>query len=107
MNGIVRSALDGLKALANTKTTAMTRTDLRDEPQAQYAVAKAEAMIEANGLAVKESFRTLWAKVVAGGAAPLATRARLRRNVAHAAECAIEAVQLCYRAAGQGQRPLE
>jgi indole-3-acetate monooxygenase len=100
MNGIARSALAGLKALANTKTTAMTRTDLRDEPQAQYAVAKAEAIIEANGLAVKESFRALWAKVVAGEAAPLATRARLRRSVAHAAECAIEAVQLCYRAAG-------
>jgi hypothetical protein len=28
------------------------------------------------------------AKVVAGEAAPLTTRARLRRNVAHAAECA-------------------
>jgi indole-3-acetate monooxygenase len=100
MNGIARSALAALKALANTKTTAMTRTDLRDEPQAQYAVAKAEAMIEANGLAVKESFRELWAKVAAGESVPLATRARLRRHVAHAAECAVEAVQLCYRAAG-------
>jgi hypothetical protein len=37
---------------------------------------------------------------VAGESASLATRARLRRSVAHAAECAIEAVQLCYRAAG-------
>jgi alkylation response protein AidB-like acyl-CoA dehydrogenase len=100
MNGIARSALNGLKALANAKTSAMTRTDLRDEPQAQYAVAKAEAMIEANGLAVKESFRALWTKVVAGESVPLTTRARLRRNVAHAAECAIEAVELCYRAAG-------
>jgi len=90
MNGIARSALDGLKSLANTKTAAITRTDLRDEPQAQYAVAKAEAMIEANGLAVKESFRALWAKVVAGEAVPLATRARLRRSVAHAADCAID-----------------
>jgi hypothetical protein len=36
MNGIARSALDGLKALANTKTTAMTRTDLRDEPQKPF-----------------------------------------------------------------------
>ena len=100
MNGIARSALNGLKALAQTKTTAMTATDLRDEPQAQYAVAKAEAMIEANGIAVKESFRALWAKVVAGKPAPLPTRARLRRNIAHAAECAVEAVELCYRAAG-------
>jgi indole-3-acetate monooxygenase len=100
MNGIARSALAGLKALAGTKTTAMTGTSLRDEPQAQYAVAKAEAMIEANRLAVKDSFNELWVKVVAGEAVPLETRARVRRSVGHAAECAIEAVQLCYRAAG-------
>jgi alkylation response protein AidB-like acyl-CoA dehydrogenase len=100
MNGIARSALDGLKALARIKTTAMTGTDLRDEPQAQYAVAKAEAMVEANRLAVKESFSELWAKVVAGETVPIEMRARVRRSVGHAAECAVEAVQLCYRAAG-------
>jgi alkylation response protein AidB-like acyl-CoA dehydrogenase len=100
MNGIARSALTGLKVLAATKTSAMGGTSLRDEPQAQYAVAKAEAMIEINALAVKESFRPLWAKVVAGERVPLEMRARVRRTVAHAAECAVEAVQLCYRAAG-------
>jgi indole-3-acetate monooxygenase len=100
MNGIARAALDGLKALARTKTVAMAGTNLRDETQAQYAVAKAEAMIEANGLTVKEAFRALWAKVVAGESVPLEMRARVRRSVAHAAECAVEAVQLCYRAAG-------
>jgi alkylation response protein AidB-like acyl-CoA dehydrogenase len=100
MNGIARSALDGLKALGRTKTTVMTGSNLRDEPQAQYAVAKAEAMIEANRLTVKESFRALWGKVVAGETVPLEMKARVRRCVAHAAECAVEAVQLCYRAAG-------
>jgi alkylation response protein AidB-like acyl-CoA dehydrogenase len=100
MNGIARSALVGLKQLAATKTSPMAGTNLRDEPQAQYAVAKAEAMIEANRLAVKESFRPLWAKVVAGEPVSLEMRARVRRAVAHAAECAVEAVQLCYRAAG-------
>jgi indole-3-acetate monooxygenase len=100
MNGIARSAVNGLKALASTKTSAMAGTSLRDETQAQYAVAKAEAMIEANGLTVKESFRALWAKVVAGETVPLEMRARVRRIVAHAAECAVEAVQLCYGATG-------
>jgi alkylation response protein AidB-like acyl-CoA dehydrogenase len=100
MNGIARSALDGLKALARTKTNAMAGTSLRDEPQAQYAVAKAEAMIESNRLAVKESFRALWEKVVAGESVPLEMRARVRRSVAYATECAVEAVQLCYSAAG-------
>jgi alkylation response protein AidB-like acyl-CoA dehydrogenase len=100
MNGIARSALEGLKALASSKTSAMAGTSFRDDPQAQYSVAKAEAMIEANRLAVKEAFRALWMKVVAGESTPLETRARLRRAVAHAAECAVEAVQLCYHAAG-------
>jgi alkylation response protein AidB-like acyl-CoA dehydrogenase len=53
LNGIARAALDGLKTLARTKTSAMAGTNLRDEPQAQYAVAKAEAMIEANRLTSK------------------------------------------------------
>jgi indole-3-acetate monooxygenase len=100
MNGIARSALQGLKALARTKANAMAGTDLRDDPQAQYAAAKAEAMIEANGLAVKDAFRALWEKVVARQPVPLETRARVRRSVAHGAECAIQAVQLCYTAAG-------
>jgi alkylation response protein AidB-like acyl-CoA dehydrogenase len=100
MNGIARSALDALKALAGTKVNAMAGTNLRDDPQAQYATAKAEAMIEANGLSVKEAFRALWAKVVAKEPVPIETRARLRRSVALAAENALKAVELCYRAAG-------
>jgi alkylation response protein AidB-like acyl-CoA dehydrogenase len=100
MNGIARSAVDGLKALARTKTSAMFGTSLREDLQAQYAVAKAEAMIEANRLAVKEAFRALWAKVVAGESVPLESRARVRRSIAQAAECAVAAVQLCYAAAG-------
>ena len=100
MNGIARSALEGLKALAGTKTNPMSGASLRDDPQAQYAVAKAEAMIEANRLAVKDAFRELWAAVAAGEPVPLASRARLRRAVAHAAESAIAAVQICYSAAG-------
>lgn len=100
MNGIARSALDALKALGSTKTVPVTGLSLRDDPQAQYAVAKAEAMIEANRLSVKEAFRPLWEKVVAGESVPMEMRARLRRAVAYAAENAVEAVQLCYRTAG-------
>ena len=100
MNGIARSALAALKALAATKTSAMPPGGLRDDPQAQYAVAKAEAMIDANRLAVKEAFRLFWDPVVANESVSIEARARLRRAIAYAAENAIEAVQLCYRAAG-------
>lgn len=57
-------------------------------------------MIESNRLSVKDSFRALWEKVVAGESVPLEMRARLRRSIAYATECAVEAVQLCYSAAG-------
>ena len=100
MNGIARSALAALKALAATKTSAMPPGGLSDDPQAQYAVAKAEAMIDANRLAVKDAFRLFWDPVVANESVSMEARARLRRAIAHAAENAVEAVQLCYRAAG-------
>jgi alkylation response protein AidB-like acyl-CoA dehydrogenase len=100
MNGIARSALAALKALASTKTSTMPSGGLRDDPQAHYAVAKAEAMIDANRLAVKDAFRLFWSPVVANESVSMEARARLRRAIAHAAESAIEAVQLCYRAAG-------
>jgi alkylation response protein AidB-like acyl-CoA dehydrogenase len=100
MNGIARSALAALKALASTKTSTMPPGGLRDDPQAQYAVAKAEAMIDANRLAVKKAFQLFWSPVVANESVSMEVRARLRRAIAHAAENAVEAVQLCYRAAG-------
>jgi alkylation response protein AidB-like acyl-CoA dehydrogenase len=100
LTGIARSAVTGLKTLASAKTSALSGTSLRDEQQAQYAVAKAEALIDAGGLNVKESFRPVWDKVRAGEPILPMMRARVRRAVALAAENAIEAVQLCYRAAG-------
>ena len=100
MNGIARSTLAALKTLAETKTSTMGGAHLRDDPQAQYAVAKAGALIEANRLSVKEAFREIWIRLVAGDPITLEMRARLRRAIALAAENALEAVQLCYRAAG-------
>ncbi len=98
--GIARSALAALKTLAATKTSAMTGLSLRDDAQGHYAVAKAEALIESSDLNVKDAFRALWAKVVADEPVPIEMRARVRRAGAHVTECAVEAVQLCYRAAG-------
>jgi alkylation response protein AidB-like acyl-CoA dehydrogenase len=98
VTGIAKGALSALKSLA-TKVSTMTGS-LRDNAQNQYAVAKADALIESSDLFIKEAFRPLWANVVAGERAPLEMRARVRRAVVHGAESAVEAVQLCYRAAG-------
>lgn len=100
LTGIACSALAGLKTLAATKTSAMTGLSLRDDVQAHYAVAKAEVLIESSALNIKEAFRALWERVVAGEPVPVEMRAHVRRACAHVTECAVEAVQLCYRAAG-------
>jgi hypothetical protein len=57
MNGIARSAVAALRALAMSKTSAAPPGNLRDDPQAQYSIAKAESMIEDNRLSVKDAFR--------------------------------------------------
>jgi indole-3-acetate monooxygenase len=99
LTGIARCAVAGLKSLAATKTSAMAGISLRDDVRAQYAIAKAEALIESSGLNVRESFRLLWDKVVAGEPVALEMKARVRRACAHATQCAVEAVDLSYAAA--------
>ena len=98
--GIARPAVDGLKTLAATKVSAVARRGLRDQAQAQYAVAKSEALLRSSRLYVLECFGALWRALCAGEPLTMEIRARTRGSYVHAAECALEAVQLCYRAAG-------
>ena len=97
--GVARRAVEGLRALALAKDVPV-RGRLCDNPFAQYALAKAEATIEAARGNLRESFGVLWAAAQAGESAPMAARARVRRAVVHAAEASTEAVNLCYRTAG-------
>jgi len=98
LTGIAKSAINALKALGGK--VSMMGGSLRDNPQTHYAVAKAEAMIESCDLSIKEAFRPLWAKVVAGERPSAEMRARVHRAVALGTESAQQAVQLCYTAAG-------
>ena len=97
--GVARRSVEGLRALALAKDVPV-RGRLCDNAFAQYALAKAEAMIEAARDNLRTSFGVLWAAAQAGETAPMAARARVRRAIVHAAETSIEAVGLCYRAAG-------
>jgi indole-3-acetate monooxygenase len=99
LTGIARSAVAALKSLAATKTSAMAGIRLRDDVRAQYDVARAEALVESSSLNVRESFRMVWDRVVAGEHVALDVKARVRRACAHATQCAVEAVDLCYRSA--------
>ena len=97
--GVARRAVEGLKQLALSKT-ASGRGRLADNGFAQYSVAKAEALIEAGRVNVRDAFARLWRQVLAGEACSMESRARVRRASVHAAESSLEAVNLCFRAAG-------
>jgi indole-3-acetate monooxygenase len=98
--GIARGAVAALKDLAARKKPVPPRPGLADKPATQYAVGKAEAMVEAARAGAREAFSLLWAEVRETGEASMASRARLRRACVHAVETSRDAVELCYRAAG-------
>jgi alkylation response protein AidB-like acyl-CoA dehydrogenase len=98
--GTALSTIEALKALARSKKLPPPRTSLAEQPGMQRAVAKAEAMVEAAILAVREAFLRVWTEICTEGAANLESRARVRRSSVHAVETAIEAVDICYREAG-------
>ena len=98
--GMARPAVDGLKELAATKASAVSRRNLRDQPQAQYAAAKSEALLRSAALHVRDCFSAVWQALRSDEPVTLQMRARARASYVHAAESALEAVQLCYRAAG-------
>jgi indole-3-acetate monooxygenase len=98
--GIARPAVEGLRALAAGKVSAVSRRGLRDQAQAQYAVAKSEALLRSSRLHVRDCFGAVWEALRAGEPVTLDMRGRTRGSYVHAAESALEAVHLCYRAAG-------
>src|SRR3546814_270769 len=97
--GVARNVINGLRDLGLSKS-APGRGRLADSGFAQYAVAKAEALVEAGLLSARHSFHELWRAAVAGEEASMEACARVRRACVHAAESSLEAANLCYRAAG-------
>jgi alkylation response protein AidB-like acyl-CoA dehydrogenase len=98
--GIARGAAEGLIALADAKRAPPGRTALRDQPYAQYAVAKALALAESSSVYLRQAIGEVWRLVQYDQEIALADRARARRACVHAAEASAEAVDMCCRAAG-------
>jgi indole-3-acetate monooxygenase len=94
MLGIARGAAEGLQRLADAKAS------VQNQAAAQYAVAKALALAESGSLYVRQSIADIWQGIGRGEEIGLEQRGRARRACVHAAEGSVEAVDLCYRAAG-------
>lgn len=98
--GIGQGATEGLRQLAAVKVGFAGSNSLREQAYAQYAVAKAEALIESANLYLRDAIAAIWSGILAGHEIDPAERKRARRACVQAAEASAEAVDLCCRAVG-------
>jgi len=98
--GIARAAIESLVEIAASKTTAGTGTALRDKPMAQADLARAEALLRSGRAYLFDELGAMWANVVAGRDVSMLERARVRLAAVHAAQCAIQAVDVIYQLGG-------
>src|SRR4029077_2946628 len=73
---------------------------LRENPQVQDAVGRADAILNAGRAYRGAMISELWNTVAAGQETTLEQRARCRLAATHAADCAREAMDLMYRHGG-------
>jgi len=98
--GIARAAIEELVAIGPAKRTAGVGPVLRDKPLAQADLARAEAALGAGRAYLFGELNRMWDDTVAGRAITLRARAAVKLAACHAAQCAIQAVDLAYQSAG-------
>ncbi|MGD9753839.1 MAG: acyl-CoA dehydrogenase family protein [Acidimicrobiia bacterium] len=98
--GVARAAISEFSDLAQGKKARVSRTLLRERPDAQLAIARAEALVGAGWAFATEMVETVWALAVAGEPVPAEVHARTRLACTHAVASCVEAVQTLCTAAG-------
>jgi alkylation response protein AidB-like acyl-CoA dehydrogenase len=100
--GIARAGINALLDLAGGGKTPRGRdgTMLRDNPQVQDWVGRAEALLGAGQAYRSAAIADVWRTVAAGEETTLEQRARCRLASTHAGESARQALDLMYRAGG-------
>jgi alkylation response protein AidB-like acyl-CoA dehydrogenase len=98
--GIARAAIDSLVEIGGEKKTAGQPTVLRDKPLAQADLARAEALLGAGRAYLFSELGRMWDDTVAGRAITIRARAAVKLAACHAAQCAIQAIDLAYQSAG-------
>ena len=100
ITGIARAGINALIQLASDKTPRGRSGMLRDNPQVQDAVGRADATLNAGRTWRNTMIAELWNTVAAGGQTTLEQRARCRLASTYAADSAREAMDLMYRHGG-------
>jgi alkylation response protein AidB-like acyl-CoA dehydrogenase len=98
--GVARAAVDAFRALATEKTPFRTTSLLRERPQAQLAVAEAEARLRSARAFVFEAVNDVWAATCAGRVATAEEQALVRLACSHCCAEAVRAVEIVYAQAG-------
>ena len=98
--GIARATLAEFSDLAQGKKARVSRTLLRERPDAQLAVARAEALIGSGWAFATEMVETVWELAAAGEPIPAAIHARTRLACTHAVANCVEAVETLCTSAG-------
>ena len=98
--GIARAAIDALVEIAAVKTPMASPVLLRERPQAQANIGRAEALLGAAEAFLLAALDALWDEAAAARQPSLAQRAHLRAATTFAAEAGARAVDLVHEAAG-------
>ncbi len=98
--GLARAAVDELVGLATVKTPYRSTRRLADRDVAQSMVARAEALVRSARHFLLGEMTDLFEAARHGEGATLRQRAIFRLACVHASRAAVEAVDLCYDAAG-------
>jgi alkylation response protein AidB-like acyl-CoA dehydrogenase len=100
ITGIARAGIDALIELAGEKTPRGRTALLKENPQVQDAVGRADAILNAGRVYRSAMIAELWNVVAAGGETTLEQRARCRLAAVYAADSARQAMDLMYRHGG-------
>jgi alkylation response protein AidB-like acyl-CoA dehydrogenase len=98
--GMARSCLETFYELAGAKTPRSMKGLLRDQPQVQTDVGRAEANLRAARALLTETVRDVWAHVSTTNTITLEHRAALRIATTHAIRLAVNVVDTIYNQCG-------
>ena len=98
--GVARSALQTFIELAEGKKARVSRTVLRERPDAQLAVTRAEALIGSGWAFATEMVATIWDLADRGETIPAEIHARTRLACTHAVASCVTAVETLCTSAG-------
>ena len=98
--GVARAAIDAFRALAVEKTPFRERALLCERPQAQMAMAEAEARLRSARAFVFDAVGQMWDTTLAGDRVSLEQQALVRLACSHACAEAVRAVEIVYAQAG-------